>query len=92
VDGCNQSYFRKYQLLKHGESLKHRDLPAGLFTLLLSDMPSPDLTINDRIPNQDQPIKTANADIDHLGLPDLLNSDIDIDFLQIDTNYQIQDG
>jgi hypothetical protein len=45
VPGCNLSYFRKYQLVSHGRSKKHRHIPAGHFGLLVENMPTPDLSI-----------------------------------------------
>ena len=46
VAGCQKSYFRKYQLVSHGQSIMHRDIPTELFSLLMFNMPTPDLTVS----------------------------------------------
>ena len=35
VKGCNACYYRKYQLLNHGKSRKHKNIPKSTFGKLL---------------------------------------------------------
>lgn len=44
VPGCNVSYYRKYQLVQHGKSRKHRDLPREYFSRLMDAYPQVQLT------------------------------------------------
>jgi zinc finger protein GLIS2 len=37
VAGCNMAYYRKYELVKHGSSIKHKNLMSGFFEFLMSD-------------------------------------------------------
>ena len=37
VDGCTASYYRKYQLLYHGNSRKHKNMPKNIFGRLLEN-------------------------------------------------------
>lgn len=67
ISGCNSAYYRKYQLVSHGHSLKHRHLPDGLFALLLSNMPAPDLKIDMITANQELHLqKTPKTALDVL--------------------------
>ena len=52
----------------------------------------PDLTVNVPLPNQDQTLQIAQADIDHLEPLDSLDSDFNLDFLNIEQNYKIEVG
>lgn len=37
IDGCNSSYYRKYQLLAHKSSRKHKNIPKNIFGKLLDN-------------------------------------------------------
>ena len=45
VAGCTHSYFRKYQLVYHGRSRKHRHIHPEQFRRLMDEMETTDLSL-----------------------------------------------
>jgi hypothetical protein len=67
IVGCDKSFYRKGLLLSHADSVKHRNLPAGWFKYLVSEMPAPDLRVRGANSSHYRPDLRARAHNGSLG-------------------------